>query len=197
MVLPGGQFWNHYTFVLELSSWISEYKVIVLGGVYWLKLPSLARHHSNYLHEVLVRNLELISHHKLEEFGEGQKEMPHVWAPPRIRLDGPHRGWTPGRTLSQNDWLKTTRKLIPSPWNPVAEQFSWVPLTYFSPPRCPFPIKSLALSAQVSPQTIHFQVLDKSPVAGPGRGPHSCNSRSQLSRFWSGRLQKSLIEWFM
>ena len=28
----------------------------------------------------------------------------------------------------------------------------------------PFPIKSLALSAHVSPRTIHFQVLDKSPL---------------------------------
>ena len=57
----------------------------------------------------------------------------------------------------------------------TAEQFSWVPLPYCSPPGCPFPIKSLALSAHVSPQTIHFRVLDKSPVSGPGRGPPSCN----------------------
>ena len=57
----------------------------------------------------------------------------------------------------------------------VAEQFSWVPLPYCSPPGCPFPIKSLALSAHVSPWTIHFRVLDKSPVSGPGRGPPSCN----------------------
>ena len=57
----------------------------------------------------------------------------------------------------------------------MAEQFSWVPLPYCSPPGCPFPIKSLALSAHVSPQTIHFRVLDKSPVSGPGRGPPSCN----------------------
>ena len=57
----------------------------------------------------------------------------------------------------------------------VAEQFSWVPLPYCSPPGCPFPIKSLALSAHVSPRTILFQVLDKSPVLGPGRGPLSCN----------------------
>ena len=56
-----------------------------------------------------------------------------------------------------------------------AEQFSWVLLHYCSPPGCPFPIKSLALSAHVSPRTIHFQVLDKSPVSGPGRGPPSCN----------------------
>ena len=58
----------------------------------------------------------------------------------------------------------------------VAELYSWVPLPYCSPPGCPFPIKSLALSAHVSPQTIHFRVLDKSPVSGPGRGPPSCNS---------------------
>ena len=38
----------------------------------------------------------------------------------------------------------------------VAELVSWGPLPYCSPPGCPFPIKSLALSAHVSPQTIHF-----------------------------------------
>ena len=57
----------------------------------------------------------------------------------------------------------------------MAEQSSWVPLPYWSPPRCPFPIKSLALSAHVSSWTIHFQVLDKSPLLGPGRGTPSCN----------------------
>ena len=62
----------------------------------------------------------------------------------------------------------------------VAELFSWVPLPYWSPPRCPFPTKSLALSAHVSPWTIHFRVLDKSPVSGPGRGPHSCNKLKVL-----------------
>ena len=55
----------------------------------------------------------------------------------------------------------------------VAEQFSWVPLPCCSLPRHPFPIKSFALSAHVSPRTIHFQVLDKSPLWGPGRGPPS------------------------
>ena len=52
---------------------------------------------------------------------------------------------------------------------------TWVPLPYCSPPGCPFPIKSLALSAHVSPQTLPFWVVDKSPVSGPGRGPPSCN----------------------
>ena len=59
---------------------------------------------------------------------------------------------------------------------PCSRMFSWVPLPYCSPPRCPFPVKSLALSAHVSPWTIHFRVLDKSPVSGPGRGPPSCNN---------------------
>ena len=57
----------------------------------------------------------------------------------------------------------------------VTELLSWVPLPCCSPPRRPFPIKSLALSADVSPRTIHFRELDKSPVSGPGRGPPSCN----------------------
>ena len=122
--------------------------------------------------------MELISHHELEELGKGQKETPRVLAHPSILLAGIHLGWTrhapPGRTLSQNDWLKTTWKLTPSPQNP-AELFSWVPLPYCSPPGCPFPIKSLALSAHVSPQTTHFWELDKNLLSGPGRGPPSCN----------------------
>ena len=46
----------------------------------------------------------------------------------------------------------------------VAELFSWVPSPHCSPPGRPFPIKPLALSASVSPQIIHFRVLDKSPL---------------------------------
>ena len=130
--------------------------------------------------EVLVRNMELISHHQPEEFRKGQKETPHVLPPPRILLSGIHLGWTrcapPERTLGQKDWLKTNPITIkPEAASHVAELFSWVPLPYCSPPRCSFPIKSLALSAHVSPWTIHFQVLDKSPVSGPGRGPPFCN----------------------
>ena len=61
----------------------------------------------------------------------------------------------------------------------VAEGSSWVPLPSCSPPGCPFPIKSLALSAHVSPRTIHFRVLDKSPLLGPGGGSPSCNTRKR------------------
>ena len=74
------------------------------------------------------------------------------------------------------DHLETNPITIkPETVSHTAEQFSWVPLPYCSPPGCPFPIKSLALSAHVSPRTIHFWMLDKSPVSGPGRGPPSCN----------------------
>ena len=66
----------------------------------------------------LVRNMELTSHHQLEEFRKGQKEMPHVLPASRILADI-HLGWamrvSPGRSLSQNDWPKKTRKLILSP----------------------------------------------------------------------------------
>ena len=104
--------------------------------------------------------------------------------PPRVLLSGIHLGWTrhepPGRTR-KSEWLAQDNRetnpitIKPETASHVAELFSWVPLPYCSPPGCPFPIKSLALPAHVSPQTIHFQVLDKSPVSGPGRGPPSCN----------------------
>ena len=63
----------------------------------------------------------------------------------------------------------------------MAEQFSWVLLPYCSVPGRPFLIKSLALSACVSPWKIHFQVLDKSSLSGPGRGgpPSSCNTTTK------------------
>ena len=119
--------------------------------------------------------------------------------PPTIRVQERSKGDTTCPITSQNplwhqSWLNkacTTRKDSESEWlakdnpetNPitikpmtsshVAELFSWVPLPSCSPPGCPFPIKSLALSARVSPRKIRFLVLDKSPVSGPGRGPPS------------------------
>ena len=53
----------------------------------------------------------------------------------------------------------------------AAEQSSWVPLPCCSPPRRPFPVKSLAFLAYVSPWIIHFQMLDKSTLSGPERVP--------------------------
>ena len=122
--------------------------------------------------------------------------------PPTKRTQEKSKGDTTCPTTSQNPSLWhpsqpnkvcTIRKDSESEWlakgnlgdNPitikpeiashVAELFSWLPLPYFSPPRCPFPIKSLALSAHVSPQIIHFWVLDNSLVLGPGRDPPFCD----------------------
>ena len=123
--------------------------------------------------------------------------------PPTGRVPERSKGDLTCPTTSQNpslwrpSWLNkacTTRKDSESEWlakdNPetnaitikpetssrVTEQSSWVPLPYGFPPRCPFPLKSLAFSAHVSPPTIHFQVLDQSPLPGPGNGPPSCNN---------------------
>ena len=79
--------------------------------------------------------------------------------------------------------IKVKKTSVQSFFTFAQEQCPWFP-EESSPPgsphppalaRVPFPIKSLALSAHVSPRTIHFRVLDKSPVSGPGGGPLSCN----------------------
>ena len=145
--------------------------------------------------------------------------------PPTRRVQERSKGDTTSPTTSQNpslwhpSWLNkacTTRKdseseqlakdnLEPNPitikpetTSHVTKQFSWVPLPYCSPPGRPFPIKPLALSAHVSPQTIHFRVLDKSPVLGPGWGPPSCNTLAtwcegltHLKRPWSWERLKA------
>ena len=126
-----------------------------------------------------MRNMELISHHQPEEFRKGRKETPRVRPLPRIPLASIHLGWAmrvpPGKT--ELEWLARGHletnpiTIKPKTASHGAEQFSWVPLPSCSPPGCPFPIKSLALSAHVSPRTIHFRMLDKSTVSGPGRGP--------------------------
>ena len=86
---------------------------------------------------------------------------------------------SPRRTLSQTKYWpsKTFGQRQPgnSPYSHKTRGFSWVSSLCCSPPRHPFPIKSLALSACVSSWTIHFKVLDKRPFSGPGRGPPSCN----------------------
>ena len=66
--------------------------------------------------------------------------------------------------------------ITPETANHKAERSSWVPSPSCFPPGRPFPVKFLAWSARVSPWTIHFQVLDKSPVwALEGKLP-SCNT---------------------
>ena len=86
--------------------------------------------------------------------------------------EGPHVKMTARDKLEA--YLITVRPRTPGP---MAEQPSC------PPPRRPCPVTSLALSVCVSPWTIHFLVLDKNPLLGPGRGPPSCNSFSDC--FWN------------
>ena len=80
------------------------------------------------------------------------------------------------RKDSESEWLAKdnpeTNPIIISPETAshVAEQFSRVPLPYCSLPGHLFPIKYLAFSVQVSPWTIHFQVLRQEPTFGPWKG---------------------------
>ena len=119
--------------------------------------------------------MELISLHQWEERERSKgdttcpatSQNPSLWHPSWL-----NKACTT-RKDSELDWLvKDNLETNPITIKPetashVAELFSWVPLPYSSPPGCPFLIKS--------PWTIHFWVLDKSQVSGPGRGPPSCN----------------------
>ena len=112
--------------------------------------------------------------------------------PPTGRVWERSKGDTICLITSQNpshwhpSWLNkacTTRKDSELEWlakdnpetNPITikpEMATW----RSSSPGFPYPIKSLALSAHVSPQTNHFWVVDKSPVSRPVRDPPSCNT---------------------
>ena len=110
----------------------------------------------------------------------------------------------PGRTLSQNDGPETTRKTNPVIIKPetashVAAQFSWAPLPCYCPPGRPSSIKSLALSARVSPWRIPCRMLDKSPLSGPGRGPPPCDrctwDSSRPNQSHKPQLVKKTLQW--
>ena len=102
------------------------------------------------------------------------KRRHHVsYQPPRILLTGMRA--PPERTLSQNDWPETTWKLILSPQTRDCESRGRAVLLGSLTLLVPSPVKSLSLSVGVSPQTIHFRVLDRSPLGGPGRDPASQN----------------------
>ena len=119
-----------------------------------------------------------------EDFGGAQRREETI-CPATLSetlTGGNHLDWEmcalPGRFLSQNklghrqdDWPEATWKANPIIITPETElcgkQFC-VPLPCYSPPR--LPVKSFALLVCVSPQTILFWVLDKSPFLGPRSG---------------------------
>ena len=92
------------------------------------------------------------------------------------------QGCTTRKDSESERLAKDNPELIPSPWN--LRLRSWqnsspgFPYLLLSAP-APFPNKISCFCQHVSPWTIHFLVLDKSPLSGPGRGPsaflrHTC-----------------------
>ena len=113
---------------------------------------------------------------RIQERSKGDTTCP-TDLPASILFGGIHLGWTicapPAKALSQNNWPETTWiwygnpiSIKPDSANHSTEQSSWGLLP---PLGCPFQIRSLALSACVSPWTIYFWLLDKSPLLGPGK----------------------------
>ena len=75
----------------------------------------------------------------------------------------------PGSSPSQNDWPKTTWKLNPRLWAKWQSSSPGYPTLLLSA-QVPSS-NSLLLCQHMSPQTILFWVLGKSPLLGPWRGP--------------------------
>ena len=132
--------------------------------------------------------------------------------PPTGRVLERSKGDTTCPTTSQNplwhpSWLNkgnTTTKHSESEWlakdNPETNPITIKPhgravllssLT-LSLPWHPYH-KTLALSAYVSLQTIHFSVLDKSPLSGPGRGPFPATKWHMLKLFSSIQFSRSVV----
>ena len=152
----------------------------------------------NYLkQEVLVRNAKLTSYHQPEQFGKSQKERgdlspyvlptspnPHCWNPSWLSDACTTRKDAESKWLARDNPETNPVTIKPKTASHVAEQF-WVPLPCCSPPVHPFSIKSLALLAHVSLQTVHFWVLDRSPLFWGGgawkESLFSCNSWKRKS----------------
>ena len=153
----------------------------------------LARHGNNYLHDCLTtgspnkeHGAALKSHWENSGGASRREEMMNL--PGSLVLESiladrytTRKDFELDHIWSrQDDWSWTTQKLSisikPESVSHMAEQLSRVPLPYCSLPEHTFLIKSFALSACVSLQTIHFQVLDKSPLLDPESDPPYCNT---------------------
>ena len=167
----------------------------MLGETHWLKLPSLARYHRNHLRELFNdrrswSGTELTSHHQPGKVKRRHHVSDHFPESSLLASILTEQRWAT-RKDQELEWLARDNPesnpvtIKPKTVSHLAVQVSWIPLPSSSLPRHPFPIKSLAFSAPVSPQTIHFLVLDKSPLSGAGKGPPSCNrKRSDHPLLW-------------
>ena len=140
----------------------------------------------------------LKGYHEPAGFRKCQKEtgdanpcvLPTSQNPPWWNLSWLSNAWSSRKDLVLK-WLSINLKTV----SQVAEESSWVPLACYSPPRHPFSIKSPVVSVHVSPQTIHFWVLDKSPLSCPRRSPSSCKRIFKCWKPFHIKKKNSMYEW--
>ena len=129
-------------------------------------------------------NMELISHHQLEEFRKGQKETAPVLPPPRILTSILPEQWVCHQEglIFETDWPETTQKLISSTQN-MRQQATQQSSPPGFPAQVPLPNKVSSFVSICTSLDNPFRVLDKSPLSGPGRGPPFCNNMMILKGF--------------
>ena len=116
-------------------------------------------------------------------------QNPSLWHPSWL-----NKAWTT-RKDSESEWLAKDNPetnpitIKPKTASHVAELFSWVPLAYCSPPGCPFPIKSLALSAHVSLEN-SFPSVRQEPTFGPWKGSAFLQHTCRLKRMHNMRIAR-------
>ena len=177
--------------------------VQLLGEVHWRKPPTLADTTlticmSYFMAEDPDKELKTNkpATPQLEDFRKGQKEMPGVRPPPRILLAGIHLGWAQGRTLSQNNWPKTTWKLILSPLN-LRLQAVWQSSSpgFPNPPvfrLVPLPNKASCFVCMCVSLDNSFPGVRQKPTVEPWKG-FCCLQYSQLRS--GSRNHRGTLRW--
>ncbi|XP_026969954.1 uncharacterized protein [Sagmatias obliquidens] len=137
---------------------------------------------TNHRKEVLVRNSELTSHHRPEEFGKGQRreetlvrmsyqptsQSPSRWNPSRLSEACTTRKDPESERLARDSPETNPITVKPETVSHVESSPPGSPHPPARPPGRPCPVESLALPARVSPPTIQFRVLDEPSPALEG-----------------------------
>ena len=106
-------------------------------------------------------------------------QNPSLWHPSWLNKVCTTRKDSESESLAKDNRETNPITVKPETASYMAELFSWVPLPYCSPSGCPFLIKSLALSADVSSWT-RAQFLDLEGVRLPATNGKSGGDSSSL-----------------
>ena len=134
--------------------------------------------------EVLVRSMELISHHQPEEFGQGQKEtailLASILAEPCVRhQEGPWVRAIGKRKPGNQSHLHKTQDDEPQGRAVLLGSLTWL----FSA-RAPFPSKESCFVRMCVSTDNAIQSVTQSPFSGLGRGPPSCKRPFRIKMHW-------------